>query len=161
MKDPQFHRDAGFFVFQLPFLKFVADWVFVAIVIITSLSVVFHYLGGLDPPAGTDQSGDATVKVHISVLLGVLALVKAVQYYLDRFELDLSTSHVVHGATYTAVHAQLPAKRFADGHLGRGRWALPRQHLAAWVDAACDRGRAVGAGRHPGGRRRTRPSSRR
>jgi uncharacterized membrane protein (UPF0182 family) len=111
MKDPQFHRDAGFFVFQLPFLKFVADWVFVAIVIITILSVVFHYLGGSIRLQAQTNRVTPHVKVHISVLLGVLALVKAVQYYLDQFELDLSTSHVVHGATYTAVHAQLPAKR--------------------------------------------------
>src|SRR3954453_1057928 len=108
--DPQFKKDIGFFVFQLPFLKFVVDWVFVAIVIVTVITVVAHYLNGgirLQAPA---ERVTPQVKAHISVLLGALALVKAVQYYLDRFELNLSTSHVVDGATYTAVHAQLPAK---------------------------------------------------
>ena len=110
MKDPQFKRDAGFFVFQLPFLKFVADWLFIAIVIITFITVVLHYLAGSIRLQAPSNRVTPQVKAHVSVLLGVLALVKAVQYYLDRFELDLSTSHVVHGATYTAVHAQLPAK---------------------------------------------------
>ena len=108
--DPQFKKDIGFFVFQLPFLKFVVDWVFVAIVIVTVITVVAHYLNGgirLQAPA---ERVTPQVKAHISVLLGALALVKAVQYWLDRFELNLSTSHVVDGATYTAVHAQLPAK---------------------------------------------------
>ncbi len=35
LKDAQFHRDLGFYVFRLPFLRFVVDWLFVAIVIIT------------------------------------------------------------------------------------------------------------------------------
>ena len=26
--DPQFHRDIGFYVFQLPFIKFMIDWLF-------------------------------------------------------------------------------------------------------------------------------------
>src|SRR4051794_22076059 len=110
VKDPQFNRDAGVFVFQLPFLKFVCDWFFVAIVIITFITVVLHYLAGSIRLQAPSNRVTPQVKAHVSVLLGALALVKAVQYYLDRFELDLSTSHVVHGATYTAVHAQLPAK---------------------------------------------------
>src|SRR3954470_3118316 len=109
-KDPQFNRDAGFFVFQLPFLRFLTDWLFVAIVIITFITVVLHYLAGSIRLQAQTNRVTPQVKAHVSVLLGALALVKAVQYYLDRFELDLSTSHVVHGATYTAVHAQLPAK---------------------------------------------------
>ena len=28
VKDPQFHKDIGFYVFQLPFLKFIVDWLF-------------------------------------------------------------------------------------------------------------------------------------
>ncbi|MDQ1396539.1 MAG: uncharacterized protein QOG64_1798, partial [Acidimicrobiaceae bacterium] len=111
LKDPQFGKDIGFFVFQLPFLKFVVDWLFVAIVITTVITVVGHYLnGGIRLQAQT-QRVTPQVKAHISVLLGALALVKALQYFLDTYDLVLNTSHVVDGATYTAVHAQLPAKR--------------------------------------------------
>ena len=49
------------------------------------------------------------VKVHISVILALMALTKTVQYYLSRFGLTLSHRGVVDGATYTDVHAQLPA----------------------------------------------------
>ena len=28
IKDPQFHKDIGFYVFQLPFLQFIAEWLF-------------------------------------------------------------------------------------------------------------------------------------
>src|ERR1019366_7643709 len=66
VKDPQFHRDAGFFVFQLPFLKFVVDWTFVAIIIIAFLTVVLHYLGGsIRLQAPTDRV-TPQVKAHVS-----------------------------------------------------------------------------------------------
>ncbi len=49
------------------------------------------------------------VKVHLSVLVAVIAVVKAVGYYYQRFTLDLSTNGYVQGAGYTDVHARLPA----------------------------------------------------
>ena len=33
-RDPQFHRDIGFYVFQLPFLRFVSQWLFVSFVLV-------------------------------------------------------------------------------------------------------------------------------
>jgi uncharacterized membrane protein (UPF0182 family) len=108
--DPQFHKDISFYVFQLPFIRFVVNWFFVALVITLVVTIVFHYLNGgirLQSPA---QRTTPQVKAHISVLLGGLALVKAVGYWFDRYSLTLSTKHVVDGATYTSVHADLPAK---------------------------------------------------
>src|SRR3954453_16370599 len=85
IKDPQFKRDAGFFVFQLPFMKFVTDWLFVAIVIITFITVVLHYLAGSIRLQAQTNRVTPEVEPHVSVLLGALALVKPMQYYLDRF----------------------------------------------------------------------------
>ncbi len=107
--DPQFGRDVAFYVFELPFLSAVIDWAFVAIVIILVLTAGWHYLSGgirlqAPPPRVTPQ-----VKAHISVLLAVLALIRAVDYYYNRFELNFSTRGAVPGATYTDVNAQLPA----------------------------------------------------
>ena len=57
-----------------------------------------------------DNPGDTPqVKAHLSLLLGLLALVKGVGYYLDRYELTLSERGFVTGATYTDIKAQLPA----------------------------------------------------
>src|SRR5205823_5431934 len=95
-KDSQFHKDIGFFVFRLPFITFGIQWLFVAIVITTVITVITHYLnGGIRLQSQTAQRVTPQVKVHISVLLGALALVKAVQYWFDRYALDLATSHVV------------------------------------------------------------------
>ena len=54
VKDPQFHRDAGFYVFKLPFLSFVVDWLFASLLIILIVVTVAHYLNGgirVQPPS--------------------------------------------------------------------------------------------------------------
>ncbi|MGH9164580.1 MAG: UPF0182 family protein, partial [Acidimicrobiales bacterium] len=107
--DPQFGKDIGFFVFKLPFLSFLVNWAFVAIVTTAVITVVAHYLNGGIRLQSPGQRVSPQVKAHISVLLGLLALVKAVGYYLQRYELSFSTRGVVDGATYTDVKAQLPA----------------------------------------------------
>jgi len=108
VKDPQFHKDIGFYVFQLPFLKFLVDWLFASTIIILIVTAVAHYLnGGIRVQA--IQKVTPQVKAHLSVLLGVLALLKAAGYYLQRYELTFSTRGVVQGASYTDVKAQLPA----------------------------------------------------
>ena len=108
--DQQFGIDIGFYVFQLPFLTFVVNWAFAAILVILVVTTIEHYLNGgirLQGQAGSRVTPQ--VKAHLSLLLGLLALIKGVGYYLDRYELTLSERGFVTGATYTDVKAQLPA----------------------------------------------------
>ena len=108
--DQQFGIDVGFYVFQLPFLTFVVNWAFAAILVILVVTTIEHYLNGgirLQGQAGSRVTPQ--VKAHLSLLLGLLALIKGVGYYLDRYELTLSERGFVTGATYTDVKAQLPA----------------------------------------------------
>jgi len=112
--DAQFDTDIGFYVFTLPFLSSVADWAFASILIILVVTIAAHFAnGGIRvQPAGPGAIGPrvtSQVKAHISVLLGVLALIRAAGYYLQRFELTTSTRGFVDGAGYTDVNAQLPA----------------------------------------------------
>jgi len=107
--DPQFGTDIGFYVFRLPFLSFLAGWFFAALLIVLIVTAVAHYLnGGIRM---SDQRNRVTpqVKAHLSVLLGLLALVKAAGYWLQRFDLTVSDRGFVDGAGYTDIKAQLPA----------------------------------------------------
>ena len=111
--DAQFDTDIGFYVFRLPFLSSVADWAFASILIILVVTVAAHFAnGGIRAQASAGGSVGprvtSQVKAHVSVLLGVLALIRAGGYYLDRFELTTSSRGVVDGAGYTDVNAQLP-----------------------------------------------------
>ncbi|HEX2849371.1 MAG TPA: UPF0182 family protein [Acidimicrobiales bacterium] len=142
-KDPLFHKDVSFYTFRLPFLGDVLDWLFVSLVLVLVLTVVAHYLNGGIRLQSPVQRVSAQVKVHISVLLALLALTKAATYWIDRFNLVLSGDGYVQGAGYTDVHARLPAKNllvlimlaaavlFLVNIRQRG-WALPVIGVLTW-----------------------------
>jgi hypothetical protein len=111
--DPIFGRDPAFYVFNLPWLEFVQGWLFSALVGVTIITAIAYYLwGGIRPQApGLGEKVTPQVKAHLSVLLGLILLVKAWGYYLGTFDLMTSERGVVQGATYTDVNAQLPALR--------------------------------------------------
>ncbi|MDP1820853.1 MAG: UPF0182 family protein [Acidimicrobiales bacterium] len=107
--DPQYGTDIGFYVFKLPFLSFVSGWLFAALLIVLIVTAVFHYLNGGIRVSSVGERVTPQVKAHLSVLLGLLALVKAGGYWLQRYDLVLSERGYVDGAGYTDIKAQLPA----------------------------------------------------
>ena len=142
--DPQFHKDIGFYVFQLPFLKFIAEWLFAGLVIVLIVTAVEHYLNGGIRFQSPFQRVTPQVKAHLSVILAVMALVKTAQYYLGRFELNFSTRGVVQGASATDVKAQLPALNLLIfisigaaalflWNIRRRGWVLPIIAVGLWA----------------------------
>lgn len=110
--EPVFNQDIGFYVFQLPFQRFVFTWLFSSLVVITIATGLVHYfLGGIRPQGRPGDRVSPEVRAHLSVLLGLIVLVKAWGYRLDQFRLMLSDRGVVTGASYTDVNAELPALR--------------------------------------------------
>ncbi len=109
-KDPQFHRDISFYVFDLPFRTFVVNWLLFALILTTLVTTAFHYLnGGIRLQVAQQRGASPQVKAHISVLLAGIAFVKAYSYWLERFELVYSRRGFAQGAFYTDVKARLPA----------------------------------------------------
>src|SRR4051812_40320371 len=154
IQDPQFHKDVGFYVFQLPFLNFVVGWLFAAFVIVFIVTAVEHYLNGGIRVQTPFQRVTPQVKAHLSVLLALLALVKACGYYLQQYSLSTSTRGTVDGPTYTDVHTQLPAIRlllvisiflvflFLYNIFRRG-WILPVLGVGLWIFVAVVAGSIV------------------
>jgi uncharacterized membrane protein (UPF0182 family) len=154
--DPQFHKDVGFYIFQLPFLSFLVGWLFAAITIVFILTAVAHYMNGGIRVQTPVQRVTPQVKAHLSVLLAVLALIKLGGYYLQQFELTTSTRGTVDGATYTDVHAQLPAIRLLAlisvaaaalfiVNIWRRGWVLPVLGVGLWALVAVIAGGIVPA----------------
>jgi uncharacterized protein len=107
--DPLFHRDASFFVFRLPFLSFLVDWIFTTLVVVFIVTTIAYFLNGAIRLSRGARIEGRTV-AHLSLILALLALERAwAYYYVDRYVLDLSTNGVVEGAGYTDVHVRLPA----------------------------------------------------
>jgi len=107
--DAQFRHDVGFYLFRLPFIAFVLDWLFAALVFITLLVIATHVLSGgiiIQPPRPKVRRA---TKAHVAVLLAALAVVKAGDYWLTRYELTTDSRGFVRGLLYSAAKAQLPA----------------------------------------------------
>ena len=109
INDPHFGNDVGFYLFKLPFITFVLDWLFIAVAFITLLIVATHVLSGgivVQPPRPKVRRA---TKAHIAVLLAVLAVLKAGDYWVTRYELTTANRGAVRGVTYAVDNAQLPA----------------------------------------------------
>jgi len=135
-KDPQFGLDISFFAFKLPFYQSLISWAISTLVLTILASTAVHYLyGGISLQAKEDRT-TVSARVQLSVLLGVLVLVKALAYWFDRYALALKTGRLITGLTYTDVNAVLPAKAILSGiavvcailffaNIIRRSWVLP------------------------------------
>ncbi len=143
IEDAQFGRDIGFFIFQLPMLTFVVGWLFSTLAVTLVITSISHYLNGGIRFQTIGERVKPQVKAHLSVLLGAIALVKAADYWLARFELTTSTRGVVDGASYTDVKAELPATNLLIlisllavvlllVNIRRRGWVLPTLAVGLW-----------------------------
>ncbi len=115
IKDPQFNIDIGFFVFSLPFIKFVLSLVTAAVLVATAGSLVVHYLYGGLRLQGGDQRTTSAARVQLSALVGIFLILRGVEYWLGRYSLTTASHSLAKdftGMTYSAVNAELPAKTF-------------------------------------------------
>jgi uncharacterized membrane protein (UPF0182 family) len=111
-QDPEFGLDVGFYAFELPFYQALLSWAFVAIVLSFLGALVTHYIFGGLRLAGRGGSLSGPARVQLAVLAGVFILLKAIDYYLDRYQLLFSerAMPLFTGATYTDLNAVMPAK---------------------------------------------------
>jgi uncharacterized protein len=100
LKEPAFGQDIGFFVFQLPFLQELRD-LFLMILVLTAgvTAAVYWARGEIDFRESPPHISRACT-AHLSLLLGVLFLQRAMSYWLARYELTLHTNGVVFGLRY-------------------------------------------------------------
>ena len=144
MKDPQFGLDISFFAFRLPMWQALIGWAISTLVLATLASAFIHYMyGGIRTQVQADRTTVAA-RVQISVLLGLIVLLKAVAYWFDRYALALKESRLITGLTYTDVNATLPAKAILTAiavvcailffaNIIRRSWLLPAAGTALLV----------------------------
>ena len=144
VKDPQFNLDISFFAFRLPFWQTAIGWGISTLVLAIIATVAVHYLyGGIRLQVREDRTTVAA-RVQLSVLLGLVVLLKAVAYWFDRYALALKDSKLITGLTYTDVNAVLPAKAILTGialvcallffaNIVRRSWVLPTAGTALLV----------------------------
>jgi len=144
VKDPQFGLDISFFAFKLPMYQALIGWGISTLILAAIASAFVHYMyGGIRTQVQTDRTTVAA-RVQISILLGLIVLLKAVAYWFDRYALALKEGRLITGLTYTDVNALLPAKAILSAiavvcailffaNIVRRSWLLPAAGTALMV----------------------------
>jgi uncharacterized membrane protein (UPF0182 family) len=145
--DPYFNRDIGFYVFDLPWMHYLIGFGMTATVLGLIAAVLMHYLyGGIRLQDKHDKFSGAA-QVQVSVLAGLFVLFKAIDYWLDRFDITSDSSGLITGVTYTDFNALIPSKEILTfialicavlffANVFRRTWLLPSVGLALLVLSA-------------------------
>jgi uncharacterized membrane protein (UPF0182 family) len=112
LEDPVFNRDIGFYVFRLPAITALYNWLnfTLGLTFLATASTYFVYRGVLYTPQAISLTNRA--RTHLFILIAAILLVKAGGYLLDTFELLYSHRGAAFGASYADVNASLPTLRF-------------------------------------------------
>ncbi len=115
ISEPVLNKDAGFYIFTLPFL----DSIYALLIIITIISLIavlftsflkFDEKGNLTANfSGFDRYISSKPYTNILIIGAVLILVLAYDKYLSRYDLMFSNVGVVRGPGWTDVNILLPA----------------------------------------------------
>ncbi len=109
--DPQFGHDVGFYIFILPALQLILGWMFALVALSFFAVLLTQYLYGGLRVSGPGRRITSQAAFQLSMLVGLFVLIKAIQYWFDRYALLFSSrGGKFTGASYTDVNAVLPAK---------------------------------------------------
>ncbi len=128
--DAYFGKDVSFYVFTLPFLRYIVSVLLAALIIGTLAAAVVHIITGslyASPVAVRPQTADeegvhpptvelknpfsAAAQVHLSVMLGLIMVVYGFQRLLSRYEFAVSDNDALFtGIGYTDDHARITAR---------------------------------------------------
>ncbi len=109
--DPIFGRDVGFFVFKLPVFGFIESWLFSWLSTIFLVVAAGYYLTHASGMVKGVWALPPGPRAHLSLLAGWILLVRGWGFWLDAYALLYSRRGAIVGATFTDVHATLPALR--------------------------------------------------
>jgi uncharacterized protein len=107
-KDPVFGLDLGFFVFWLPFWRLVHGWAIALVAGTAVLTLAVYVLQRSFVLTTRGPRLAAGARTHLLLLGAALLALKAVGFWLDRYEIVFSPRGIVFGATYTDINATLP-----------------------------------------------------
>jgi len=138
VKDPQFHLDVSFYVFDLPFWRGVVAFASAVLIISVIAALATSYLYGAIRLNGRELRISRTARVQIATTVGIYIALQAVSVWLDQYATVTSASagFLATGAGYAEVNATIPAKEilaviaalvailfFVTAVIGR--WRLP------------------------------------
>ncbi|MET8523520.1 UPF0182 family protein [Nocardioides sp. NBC_00163] len=134
--DEFFGKDIGFYVFDLPWWHYLVNFALTGLILGTIGAMIVHYVyGGIRLTAQRDRF-TRSAQIQLSAMLGMILLVKGLDYWVDRYDLVNGSGPRLDGMTYTDEHAVLPANQILLGiavicgvlfilNMWRRSWQLP------------------------------------
>jgi uncharacterized membrane protein (UPF0182 family) len=108
IKDPVFQYDLRVYVFVLPFWRLLHGWALALVTGTALLTLAVYVLQRSFVLTTRGPRLAAGARTHLLLLGAVLLALKAVGFWLDRYEILFSGRGIVFGASYTDVNATLP-----------------------------------------------------
>jgi len=107
LADPLFGNDVSFYIFRLPFLNMLYDFLMSSLLITMVFVVLIHLANrAIETWAGLPEI-NRSVRAQILILLGLLSATLAFGAWLGKFDLLVTENGVFTGAGYTDVHYRL------------------------------------------------------
>ncbi|MFP4650209.1 MAG: UPF0182 family protein [Desulfobacterales bacterium] len=106
-QDPVFGRDISFYVFTLPVLDFLRNWLLGMLVVVALFTTGFYYVSARLREEPFLFEG--RFRTHMLVLASLVFVLIAAGHWLARYELLFSRTGTVFGVGYTDEHVIIPA----------------------------------------------------
>jgi uncharacterized membrane protein (UPF0182 family) len=111
LKDPILGRDVSFYMFKLPIVESIKGFAgFTLVTTIVIVGAIYLLKGGILFTGGF-FSVASIVKVHLGLLIGFYIVLSGIGFYIDTFNLLLSSQGIASGPGYTSINARLPFLR--------------------------------------------------
>ncbi len=150
-KDAQFNIDASFYVFDLPWWKFVLGYVTFTVIAATIGAVLVHFLTGSMTTKALRGLGNVDIRAtgnaaqrQLSIMLGFVLLLFATSAVLERYTYLTTTNDLFTGVTYADANARIPAHLIVAAiavicallcfyNAWRVKWSIPAVSVALLV----------------------------
>ncbi len=145
-EDPVFNQDISFYLLELPAFHFLQAYVLWMLIVSTAgAGAVYGLSLSLQRFELNINRG---MRIHLSILGGLILLVITVGTFLGRFDLVFAPGGLVAGATYTDINARLPVRyilivlgtfagvaAIANAFLSQSSYRLPIFAIGLWAIA--------------------------
>ena len=106
--DAHFGLDAGFFVFDLPFLVFVTGYISGAVLLAALINAAVHFIYGGIRVTGRDVKVSKPARIQLAIFVAVYLIIQGLSLWLDQYSTAVTSGALFTGVNYTDANAVIP-----------------------------------------------------
>lgn len=108
VRDPLFGYDVAFYMFRLPFWRYLHTWFTFTLIATLAITAAYYYFNRGFEVFGTLTAFSPGVKPHLFLLAALCMVLWGVGYWLDRYDLLFVPNRIFTGAGYIETRVRLP-----------------------------------------------------